>query len=307
MNNRSSKILITLSLLWSITILAIGTWWGYLIISLSSNLQRSERLLGGNTLRMIKWEGSFFLLLLLLLSGTLLFFYLKNQKKTHYLQTFFASLTHELKTPLASIRLQAEVISEATKNFKDNSPHENEELESKLSLLSSRLIEDTNNLEMEMEKILHLSRIERGGNLNPVTVNLYDFLQSVLNSSLDGTEITINNQLINPVVLADHFALKLIIRNLIQNSLIHDNGQRITITLSQNHKTTLLTYSGGGHFKGDLRKLGTLFYKYNSTKGSGIGLYLIKRLMSKMGGSLEISNTPELTFTLRFITVGGSI
>jgi signal transduction histidine kinase len=294
----SSNLLIILSLIWAATILAIGMWWGYFIVTLSKNELLKGQMGGVNVQRMIQWEGSLFLIMLLLISGTLLFFYIRNQKKTKNLQTFFASLTHELKTPLASIKLQTEVIAETISNFSFGP--DDSGFKSKLGTLSDRLIEDTNNLEMEMEKILHLSRVERGGNLNPVPLNLFEFLNSSTMFLPQGVELQIDDQTAPHTVLADHFALKLIIRNLVENSIIHAKRSNISITLSEADDTTLLTYEGGGHFHGDIKKLGTLFYKYNSPKGSGIGLYLSKQLMVKMGGRLDIDHHPKLTFFLRF-------
>jgi signal transduction histidine kinase len=56
----------------------------------------------------------------------------------------------------------------------------------------------------------------------------------------------------------------------------------------------------GKKFTGDINHLGELFYKHNSSKGSGIGLYLIKNLLRKMNGKLEILNDERLKFKLTF-------
>ena len=95
---------------------------------------------------------------------------LKDQKKTRNMQAFFSSLTHELKTPLASIRLQADVINSLLENSQNK----------RLQNLSDRMIEDTKNLETQMDKILQLSRMEQGGDLNPRPLNIYTFIKNIL-------------------------------------------------------------------------------------------------------------------------------
>ena len=59
-----------------------------------------------------------------------------------------------------------------------------------------------------------------------------------------------------------------------------------------------LSYRDGGSFGGDPRRLGSLFYKFDSPKGSGIGLYLVKKLVRKMRGRFSIRTSP-LSFEIR--------
>src|SRR5690606_29195371 len=83
----------------------------------------------------------------------------RDRKRTRSIQAFFASLTHELKTPLTSIRLQAESIADPTNDdaFKRQ--------------LVERLLADTSRLEAQVERSLELARLEGGG---PVFVQGYE-------------------------------------------------------------------------------------------------------------------------------------
>ena len=274
-----TKLLFTLSLLWAFLILAIGAWWSYLLLK------------GGQTTQMIKWEGGTFFVLLILLSGTLLFLYLKNMRKTKSLQAFFSSMTHELKTPLASIRLQADAIDSYIKSLDHKV----------LKTLSNRMIEDTQNLEVQMDKILQLSRIEQGGNLNPTIVNLERFLDHSIKKMGQDLEINFNFEEDTLHVMADEFALELILKNLLENTKRHSNINKIDISTTKTPQGITLSYNDYGVFKGDHKRLGQLFYKHDSSSGSGIGLYLAKKLMEKMGGKLEFIFHPNLSFKLLFI------
>tara|TARA_R110000868_G_scaffold106668_5_gene292388 strand:+ start:479 stop:1282 length:804 start_codon:yes stop_codon:yes gene_type:complete len=256
-----------------------------------------EQAVSPGFIRMIKWEGGTFLLLLLLLSFSLIFLWMQDQRKTKSIQAFFASLTHELKTPLASIRLQSEVIDELVARL-DNS---------RVSELTGRLIEDTQKLEDQMDKILQLSRLERGGNLNPVAIELGSFIQTTLERW--GNRLDISTKIDDnlPSVMADQFALTLVLRNLLENTRVHATTKSARVEIKHEHDHVVMTYKDDGHFDGDKLRLGTLFYKHNSTKGSGIGLYLAKKLMNKMGGALNIEHhNGALTFHIKLITANQS-
>lgn len=282
----SSRWLFFLSLVWALVLFFIGSWWIYLLSNFENILAHTERI---RITKMIFWEGGSFLLLLILLSVTLLILYVRNQSKTRALQAFFASLTHELKTPLASIRLQSEVINEllAAKN------------DASLNKLSARLIEDTGKLETQMDKILQLSRIERGGELNLTTLKLIPFIKNIVKKLGIELEVQIESNNPNVVVVADEFALEIIIKNLLENTRNHTASKKVNIKIDDDGKQVHLLYNDHGEFTGDKQKLGTLFYKYNSSKGSGIGLYLSSRLLEKMKGELSIHGDKNLLFSLK--------
>ncbi|MEE2744747.1 MAG: HAMP domain-containing sensor histidine kinase, partial [Bdellovibrionota bacterium] len=266
---KSNKNLIILFALLAFALLGIGTWWLYLLVNLKSNVGNIPNGISlydhQKFINMVAWEGATFLLLISSITAIIFAYYLKDQKKTRNMQAFFSSLTHELKTPLASIRLQADVINSLLENSQNK----------RLQNLSDRMIEDTKNLETQMDKILQLSRMEQGGNLNPRPLNIYDFIRETLEKwSLGEQDFQISSKDKYLNIMADPFALELILRNLLENSKNHSPREMIKITISQKclHEV-LLQYTDNGIFEGDTKKLGTLFYKYNSPKGSGIGLY----------------------------------
>jgi signal transduction histidine kinase len=288
---KNNKLIFLLSSFWAFSILALGVWWLYLINKFSNMTDQTQLPSPEKLNKMILWEGGTFIILLFLISATLLFYYLKDQAKTKSLQTFFAGLTHELKTPLASIRLQADVIS----NFAEDSNSD------RLMKLSNRMVEDTQKLEVQMDKILQLSRIEQGGVLNPVQINPQQFITSIIKDWSQELSINVSNQNNIKNIWADEFALELIFKNLLENTKNHSQSTCVNIEIKKLESTIAITYRDNGVFEGDSNKLATLFYKFNSSKGSGIGLYLSKRLMEKMNGELKIETNPHLVFKLYFL------
>jgi len=300
--NKTRRWFYALTLLWVLMLLGLGSWWLYLVFKLHTSLSLINIPEIGSQakfLNMMKWEGSFFFIFLTLLGSSLVVMYLRDMKKTNAMQAFFASLSHELKTPLASMRLQSEVI----KDLIEDETHSHE----KLSELAARLIEDTSKLESELEKSLQLSRIERDGELNLAPVSLERYLKRYQQKLPSGISLELNLQDHATEIMADELALNVIFRNLIENTIRHNpTSTKITVSTQPQFDQIKLTYTdGGGYFKGNIHRLGELFYKFNSTKGSGIGLYLIKNLMRKMHGQLIIHQAQNLEFHLIFRKISG--
>src|SRR5690606_25943891 len=104
----------------------------------------------------------------------------------------------------------------------------------RISELTGRLIEDTQKLEDQMDKILQLSRLERGGNLNPVPVNLTPFIQNLIERWGNRLQIDfVSKDNLSPV-LADQFALTLVLRNLLENTRTHAHNKNAHISVSEN-------------------------------------------------------------------------
>ena len=108
--------------------------------------------------------------MLTILTSSFAWLYFNDIRKTKSLQTFFSSLTHELKTPLASIRLQSEVLAE---KIESNNP------DAKELAFAERLIEDTQNLEVQMDKIIQLSKMQRQGKLFLSRINLSSIMKKL--------------------------------------------------------------------------------------------------------------------------------
>lgn len=283
----SSKSLMILSSLWLLTLLLLGSWWFYLMLNFDGVTSHLDKI---KMSKMLIWEGSTFIVLLILISASLLHFYLRDLKKTKSLHDFFAGLTHELKTPLASIKLQGEVIGELIEQ--KNDPH--------LNKLLGRLTADTIKLETQMDKLLQLSRLERGGELNLTPVKIIPFINKTFKYWSKDLNLEIQSENQNIEILADEFALELILKNLFENTKNHSNNKTINIILKNENHLLNMTYTDQSQFVGDRRKLSELFYKHNSSKGSGIGLYLTRKLTEKMNGQFFIGFEPHLSFHFNF-------
>jgi len=279
-------------------ILTLGFWWLYLIFKLSIKLSDLQHpAIEGNLINMVKWEGLTFFVLLIALSFFLLYLYLQDFKKTKSIQAFFSSLTHELKTPLASMKLQAEVMNDFIEDL-----DEKDLIKNKLKKYSERLLVDNKKLETQLDNHLQLARIERGANINEREISLFQFLTNLVQEYQNEATITLVNIDNNFNVAADDFALKTVFKNLIENSIKHVKLStieiKIEVTNNDSRFISLLYTDNGEGFLGNRENLGTLFYKFNSPQGSGIGLYIVKNLIESMRGRFLIVNTTPLEFQI---------
>lgn len=300
--NKTRRWFYGLTLLWVIMLLGLGSWWLYLVFKLHTSLSKLNiPELGSQSsfLNMMKWEGSFFFIFLILLGGSLFVMYYRDMKKSKSMQAFFSSLSHELKTPLASMRLQAEVI----KDLIEDESHSHDQLAN----LTKRLIEDTDKLESELEKSLQLSRIEQDAQMTLVPVSVERFLKRQEQKIQTPLKIEIDIDQDAQEVMADELSLNMIFRNLFENTLRHNKKTSLVSikVIKQGSLVEILYDDHGESFKGNSSRLGELFYKFNSSKGSGIGLYLIKNLMRKMHGQFVIENNDKLKFHLFFKAAKG--
>jgi signal transduction histidine kinase len=297
--NKTGRWFYFVTAIWVILLLGIGSWWLYLVFKLHGTLaQLNIPQLGDHDkfFNMIKWEGIFFFFVLALLGMSLIIMYYRDMKKSKAVQIFFSTLSHELKTPLASMRLQAEVL----KDLAQDETHSHEQL----SLLTNRLIEDTHQLEGELEKSLQLSRIEQNASLSLSSMNLERYLKHF--QSKISTKLELDFGPNSSEILADELAIKIIFRNLFENTQRHNKECKLIKISSRNvgSQIEVIYNDFGNDFKGDKKRLGQLFYKYNSSKGSGLGLYLIKSLVKNMRGDFKILSEKNLIFHFKFQSTG---
>ncbi|HNO25505.1 MAG TPA: HAMP domain-containing sensor histidine kinase, partial [Leptospiraceae bacterium] len=173
---------------------------------------------------------------------------------------------HEIKTPLASLRLQAESLQDSLKNKRDK-------------ILAERLIRNTERLELQMENAIFLSSLDRKNHLYIENINIYNFFQSL---SFGYREVRIQAEQ-ESSVRADRRALEIIFRNSIENSIQHGKASEVILGCqTEKGRTVLFIEDNGLGFQGDWKRLGQLFYRHRSGSGTGIGIYIMKILAKKI-------------------------
>lgn len=292
-NNRL-RALLAIQLLWLLVVCFLGAWWGNLLLKQASRIDELERALGilnagttrtswEKTQRMLLWESGTFFVLLLSITALLVWLHWRDMKRAKSIQAFFASVTHELRTPLTSIRLQAESIAES---LTQTQAHEN--------LLVQRLLEDTLRLESQVERTLELARVEGGGPVFSQSLRLRLAIERTMKSwrETHPGRLEVKNQVQEETVMADPTAIQVILKNLVENSLKHSRREKVQVTISSESKegrVRLRFEDDGEGFAEDTDRLGELFQKGRNSQGTGVGLYLVRTLMKRMGGRVEFN------------------
>jgi signal transduction histidine kinase len=290
---RRARLIALLASLWIVLVTVLGAGWVVLVINQAHQISELQALTGrtdsavaaqwASTRRRIVGESAVFLMLLLAVSALLAWFYWRESRRARAMQAFFAAVTHELRTPLTSMRLQAEAIAEGDQRAE----------------LARRLLEDSNRLESQIDKTLELARIEGGGPLAEQSVPLRGWLERTLAGigAAYGARLELLVQLDEalPPILADAAAVQMILRNLIENSMRHAQLERVQVRVSARAtgEGVLLEYRDNG--AGTVlpgRELGRMFGRGAGSGGTGIGLYLVRALMQRMGGEAGFSSAP---------------
>ena len=296
---RQSRRVAILAAVWLLVILALVVWWAShmldqaaRIAELSAAVLPEPEVLAeqARTHSMVFWEGGFFLVLLMTLSGLLLWFFRRDLRRARGTQAFFAALTHELRTPLTSVRLQTEAIAagEPTQELID------------------RLLVDTHRLESQIDKTLELARIEGGGALAEQAIRLDQWLERALRAIVategEGAELRLDVAASLPPVHGDTAAVQLILRNLVENSVRHGDRAAIhldVVAVKSSRGVDVLYRDDGRGYQGDPARLGQMFARGVESRGTGVGLYLVRVLMERMGGSVEFANAPQGGFVVK--------
>ena len=284
------RTLVALSFAWLAFLFALGGWWVFHMNQQAGRIAELERQAGltsleasqqwAKTQRMLHWEGATFfgaLAVSLLLLGWL---YWRDSRRARALHGFFASVTHELRTPLTGIRLEAESLAELTA------------AESPSRALVERLLDDTTRLESQVERALELARVEGAGPVPTQPLDLARVVSQFLRQwrAPLAPAVVVDNRVTSAAILADPAAVQIILRNLIENSVRHCQRERVTITVTNTvapERVTLTVTDNGEPAAGLPLRLGQLFEKGPASKGAGVGLYLVRSLMQRIGGRAE--------------------
>jgi len=280
---KRNRIVIALVALWVVFTVTLAGWW--MVFGLRElDLLNRLNLEGGADFhrhyRMLLWEGGI-LIVSLIGGGLALFYYARREQKRHaQVEEFFAAFTHDAKTALASLRLQAESLRE---DF-DNAEH---------TPLLDRLLSDTLRLQLQLENSLFLVNLTRGAFfLEPISLServdtlRHHWPDLAIMQSGDG------------VIMADSRALESVLTNLVQNSVTHGQATEVGLSVKRSGDDRLImrVSDNGQGFHGDPNELGKLFVRHTRGSGSGVGLYIVRQLVKRMNGTINFTDAGSSGF-----------
>jgi signal transduction histidine kinase len=284
MTRARHRLLYVGAVLWLLLTVTLAGWWMWFGLAQAQQLRalsapEARRL--EHVQRMIVWEGSTFIGLLVGGGIALVVSIRREQARQHAVEAFFMAFTHDLKTALASLQLQAESLSE---DLPDAAANPN----------MTRLLKDTLRLGVQLENSLYFAQPE--GHLLVEPVSIAKFIERTaadwpeLNVRVEGDE----------TVLADARALESVWRNLLQNAVIHGGARVVTVRVERRadgRATITAIDDGRGAPPQVVRTLGRPFKRPAATSGTGVGLFVSQQLARRMNGDLRFGGSQGPGFT----------
>lgn len=258
---------------------SLASWWLVVGLKLTEQLNSSavDAQPAANLRRMFIWEGAFFIGLLLAGGIAMVLAIRREHQRRHALETFFMSFTHDLKTAIASVRLQAEGLLE---DWPDRAPRAPLE----------RLAGDTVRLQIQLENSLFVAQPD-----GRLLAERLDVGEAIARLARDWPDLDVHVAGTASVV-ADARGFDAIIRNLLQNAVVHGGARRVDVSVTAGDAGRVrlrLVDDGRGVPAAIVLRLGQPFTRSGPASGSGMGLFVCRQLASRMHGVLRFAGGAE--------------
>ncbi len=250
--------------------------------------------------KMIRGEGSVFGLLLITGMFFIYRYYKKELEISRQQNNFLLAFSHELKSPLTSIKLSLETIKK--RKLPENTQNE----------ICDTALTESNRLETLINSILMVAKID-DFTLSPEKIDMSKLTNDIVNV-MAATGEAINqitvypNEEFGPLSLvADKQAMQSIIINLLENAIKYGNKKPINIDIKRDNSNIIFKIcdQGLGINDAEVSKIFDKFYRVGDesirkSKGTGLGLFIVKKLVDLHAGNVSVSkNNPNGTiFTI---------
>ncbi|WP_196139585.1 cell wall metabolism sensor histidine kinase WalK [Aliikangiella sp. G2MR2-5] len=250
-----------------------------------------------------------FSLISVLVIGTFLLYRLaiRQLKLAQQQQDFVSSVSHELKTPLTSIRMYGEILKQGWMD------------EAKKQEYYDYIYNESERLSRLIANILQLSKVNRDAlnlDVKAVTVSeLVSLIHSKIDRQVEQSEFTVefnvDDSATSIKLLVEPDAFIQVMINLVDNAIKYaakSDSKTIIIAVKENDKNVEFSVRdfGPGIAKGYRKKIFEPFYRVGSEmtrecKGTGIGLALVRELVTAMNAKIQVKNRePGAEFIVSF-------
>lgn len=230
-------------------------------------------------------------MLAVILAGVyVIFVYWNRQSRLYKKQrNFISQVTHELKSPLASIQLHLETIRLRKPS------------EEKLNAFVSTMLSDTDRLHYLINNLLMAARLEQRRKpaerrLTNLTALLQEHVERERANLPQGGSIALDAE---PEIrlFVDPEEMGMVLRNLFENAVLYSPGTPdISVRLSREGTLVrlLIQDKGRGLDKKELKKIFEIFYRVSqngeNVRGTGLGLYIVETIIRGYGGTVTVES-----------------
>jgi len=247
-----------------------------------------------------------FTLAIIITFASTIFQILKQKKVSEIKSDFINNMTHEFKTPIATIKLAIDAIENI--NVRNDIKKRSQYL---------KMIKDENDrMNNQVENVLRISQLEKKENIIKKTnCNIHDVIEESfihLKLLFKNRNATIENDLIaNQLnVLGSHEDLVNVIVNILENSIKYSTDLPLINVSTFNevdHIFIKITDNGMGMNNDVKEKIFDKFYRetkgnIHNVKGHGLGLSYVKKIVDLHFGTINVDSILDKgsTFTIKF-------
>ena len=254
----------------------------------------------------INWPvlvGGLIMLAFILCGLYVIFIYWRRQSRLYAEQkTFISQITHELKSPLASIRLHLETI-----RLRNPPPD-------KMERFLDTMLVDTERLNTLISNFLMAAKLEqRPANAGLTSVDFSGFVEKFINDFQlqlpEGNSLTLR---LEPGIYAkmDVEGMEMVLRNLLENAFLYSTASpEVQVELCRKGKNCTLTVTdnGRGIDAKELKNIFRMFYRVRTVgetiRGTGLGLYIVKSILERHKGSIKVKSAGSGKGSIFIITL----
>ncbi len=235
-----------------------------------------------------------------------------NQRLTYTnidLDNFIYTASHDLRAPISNIeRLLDELLIELS---------EEDFQQSEVQYITSMMQEAVNRFKKTISSLTEITKLQKDDSIQVSSINLAELIREVAldldhNIKKTGAQLKVNID-DNTVISFSEKNLRSIVYNLIANAIKYHHPDRapiIEVSSHQDDEYMVLTVkdNGLGLSKKNQGKLYTMFRRFHDhVEGSGIGLYMVKRIVDNVGGKIEVESEEGegTTFRIYLKTTNG--
>ncbi|WP_313235957.1 sensor histidine kinase [Sphingobacterium multivorum] len=229
-----------------------------------------------------------------------------RQKKVSEMKTdFINNMTHEFKTPVATIM----IASESLKDPDINADHK------RVQKLANIIYDENVRLGNHIERVLDLARLEKETlKLDQVDVHINDLVSAVTDSMQlrmqnIGGKFSIDLAAAKDVVVGDELHFSNVFYNLLDNAIKYNKGDLHVNIQSKNVGDTIvitIADNGIGMSRDHLQKIFDQFYRIptgnvHNVKGFGLGLSYVQDILRRLNGKITVKSEKDKGTTFEVI------
>jgi len=204
------------------------------------------------------------------------------------LRAFMAEAAHQMRTPLAALRAQAQLALD------DDDPEDMRRSLAAIDRNATHMSRLLNQL-LSDASVIHRSNLQRFAPVDMVEV-VHQALHEALPQALPAPRVQLAVGVASAPVSGDALLLREAIKNLIDNALKYGGAGPLQVALTEDTRHWVLTIAdhGPGIAPGDAERVFERFARGEDAApgGAGLGLAIVKRVIDSHGGQIDLSNRP---------------